>query len=206
MIFQLQCCFFLFFSVFFYNIAPNADEMTFSFQEQKDMLDFYSTQKIRLVAELKHTESMLRKLNGGNVDKSSGVLLTRTGEKAKKRGPKSVWGKFILDVLKTANHPMRYNEIIQIALERNGLPASSHPKVRASILNSAFRLRAIQGRIATVGERGKKDKFIVLRNWLNDSGDVRSEDKAWLKEHHSFVPLPVNIAEMNNPRYDEDLG
>jgi len=199
----------LFFSVFFgffYNIAPNADEMTFSFQEQKDMLDFYSTQKIRLVAELKHTESMLRKLNGGNVDKSSGVLLTRTGEKAKKRGPKSVWGKFILDVLKTANHPMLYNEIIQIALERNGLPASSHPKVRASILNSAFRLRAIQGRIATVGERGKKDKFIVLRNWLNDSGDVRSEDKAWLKEHHSFVPLPANIAEMNNPRYDEDLG
>ena len=180
--------------------------MTFSFQEQKDMLDFYSTQKTRLVAELKHTESMLRKLNGGNVDKSSGVLLTRTGEKAKKRGPKSVWGKFILDVLKTANHPMRYNEIIQIALERNGLPASSHPKVRASILNSAFRLRAIQGRIATVGEKGKKDKFIVLRNWLNDSGDVRSEDKAWLKEHHSFAPLPVNIAEMNNPRYDEDLG
>ena len=169
------------------------------------MLDFYSSQKIRLVAELKHAEHMLRKLSGGNVDKSSGVLLTRTGEKAKKRGPKSVWGKFILEVLKTSNHPMRYNEIIQIALEQNGLPASSQPKVRASILNSAFRLRAIQGRIATVGEKGKKDKFIVLRSWVADSGDVRKEDKAWLKEHHSFEPLPINIAEIKNPRYDEDL-
>lgn len=179
--------------------------MTLSSQEQKDMLAFYASQKLRLASELKHAETMLRKLNGGNVDKSSGVLLTRTGEKAKKRGPKSVWGKFILDVLKTSDHPMRYNEIIQIALERNGLPASSHSKVRASILNSAFRLRAIQGRIVTVGQKGKKDKFLVLRSWLNDSGDVRKEDKVWLKEQHSFEALPVNIAEIKNPLYDEDL-
>lgn len=179
--------------------------MIISNQEHSDMLDFYAGQKIRLAAELKHVEIMLRKLRGGNVDANSGVLLTRTGEKAKKRGPKSVWGKFILEVLKTTNHPMRYNEIIDIALERHGLPASSHSKVRASILNSAFRLRAIQGRIATVGEKGKKDKFIVLRNWVDDSGIIRQEDQVWLKDQHSFVALPINTEEIKKPRYDEDL-
>ena len=187
------------------NFGVKIWQMILSTADKTAMTTFYSGQKIRLQAELKHAESMLRKLKGENVDESTGAILTRTGEKARKRGPKSVWGKFILEQLDASNHPMRYNELIQRAMEDNNLEPSMHSKVRASILNSAFRLRSIQGRIATVGEKGKKDKFLVLKNWLNEKGEVRNSDHEWLLENHSFHALPVNLEELQSPRYEEDM-
>ena len=76
--------------------------MELNAREVKDILSFYQEEKLRLNAKLKHVDAMLRKLQGNNVDSESGVLLTRTGTKAKKRGPKSVWGKFILKQLARA--------------------------------------------------------------------------------------------------------
>ena len=80
------------------------------------MFSFYHEEKLRLNAKLKHVDAMLRKLQGNNVDSESGVLLTRTGAKAKKRGPKSVWGKFILEQLAKAQRPMTYKELMDIAM------------------------------------------------------------------------------------------
>lgn len=171
-----------------------------------EVIAFYESQKIRLTAELKHVESFLRKLHGQNRDNDTGVLLTRKGQKARKRGPKSVWGKFILEKLKQNNCPMRYSDLIQLAMHEGGRSASEMSKIRASILNSAFRLRAIQGKIATVGEDGKKDKFLVLRSWLDEQGNVRKEDKKWLKDHHSFYPRTVELSSLASPKYAEDLN
>ena len=56
--------------------------------EVKEMLSFYQEEKLRLNAKLKHVDAMLRKLQGNNVDSESGVLLTRTGAKAKNAAPK----------------------------------------------------------------------------------------------------------------------
>ena len=78
-------------------------------------------------------------------------------------------------------------------------------KVRASILNSAFRLRAIQGKIVTVGEDGKKDKFIVARNWVDDNGRIRKNDLQYLSERHGFTPNRVDMTEIPKMRYAEDL-
>ena len=86
-----------------------------------------------------------------------------------------------------------------------GSGAKEHSKVRASILNSAFRLRAIQGRIVTVGEDGKKDKFIVSRNWVDDDGYIRKNDLKYLSEEHGFTPKRVDLSEMPQARYAEDL-
>ena len=84
---------------------------------------------------------MLRKLQGNNVDSESGVLLTRTGTKAKKRGPKSVWGKFILKQLAKAQRPVTYEGLMDIALEIHDYDKYRFSNVRASILNSAFDFR-----------------------------------------------------------------
>jgi hypothetical protein len=179
--------------------------MEFSSQETSSILKFYSDQKNRLLGELKHVDQMLRKLKGESQDKETGVLLTQTGSKARKRGPKSVWGKFILEQLNEKNQPLRYNDLIALAMAVKGSGAKEHSKVRASILNSAFRLRAIQGRIVTVGEDGKKDKFIVSRNWVDDDGCIRKSDLKYLSEEHGFTPKRVDVSEMPQARYAEDL-
>ena len=179
--------------------------MELSKLETESILKFYSEQKNRLVGELKHVDQMLRKLKGQDQDKETGVLLTQTGSKARKRGPKSIWGKFILEQLNEKNRPLRYNDLIAIAMEAKGSGADDHPKVRASILNSAFRLRAIQGRIITVGEDGKKDKFIVSRNWVDDDGHIRKSDLKYLAEEHGFTPKRVDVSNMPHARYAEDL-
>jgi hypothetical protein len=179
--------------------------MEFSPQESASILKFYTDQRNRLLGELKHVELTLRKLKGKNQDKETGVLLTQTGSKARKRGPKSVWGKFILEQLIEENRPLRYSDLIGLAMEKKGSGSDDYSKVRASILNSAFRLRAIQGRIFTVGEDGKKDKFIVSRNWVDDSGRVRKSDLKYLSEEHGFTPKPVDMSNMPQARYAEDL-
>ena len=179
--------------------------MEFSSQETASILKFYSDQKNQLLGELKHVDQMLRKLKGESQDKETGVLLTQTGSKARKRGPKSVWGKFILEQLDEMNQPLRYNDLIALAMKTKGSESKNHEKVRASILNSAFRLRAIQGRIVTVGEDGKKDKFIVSRNWVDDHGRIRKSDLKHLSEEHGFTPKRVDVSGLPQPRYAEDL-
>ena len=95
--------------------------MKLSTKETASILKFYTDQKSRLLGELKHVEQTIRKLNGESQDKETGVLLTQTGSKARKRGPKSVWGKFILEQLSEMNQPLRYNDLIALAMERKGL-------------------------------------------------------------------------------------
>lgn len=175
-------------------------------KEVADVISYYEDEKIRLNAKLKHVEAMLRKLEGNHVDSESGVLLTRTGTKAKKRGPKSVWGKFVLEQLENKNRPMTYRELMDIAIEQKGIDKSKFANIRASILNSAFRLRAISGKIATIGEAGKKEKFIVLTSWLDDKGTIPASQVKYLKEQMNFNPEPVDIDSIPKPRYEEDLG
>jgi len=179
--------------------------MELSAKEIGSIIHYYSEQKRRLLGEIKHVDQILRKLKGQSQDEATGVLLTQTGSKARKRGPKSVWGKFILEQLEEKDMPLRYNDLIALAMEKKGRKSDDYPKVRASILNSAFRLRAIQGKIVTVGEDGKKDKFIVARNWVDDNGRIRKNDLQYLSERHGFTPNRVDMTEIPKMRYAEDL-
>lgn len=179
--------------------------MQLSNKDISDSIAFYEDERLRLTGKLKHVESMLRKLSGGNIDSQSGVLLTRTGSKAKKRGPKSVWGKFVLEQLEATDRPMTYRELMDIAMESKGLDKSKFANVRASILNSAFRLRAISGKITTVAESGKKEKFIVLSDWLNKEGKLSSKHNQWLNKEMGFKPDAVDMSSIPKPKYEEDL-
>jgi hypothetical protein len=179
--------------------------MELSPKEVKDMISFYQDEKIRLNAKLKHVDALLRKLQGNNVDSESGVLLTRTGTKAKKRGPKSVWGKFILEQLDVAQRPMTYKELMDIAMDTHGYDQSKYANVRASILNSAFRLRAIAGKVTTIGELGKKEKFIVSTKWLDKKGHLPKAHIKWLKETMDFTPEKVDMSSIPQAKYEEDL-
>lgn len=179
--------------------------MELSAREIRDMVSFYQDEKLRLNAKLKHVDALLRKLQGNNVDSESGVLLTRTGTKAKKRGPKSVWGKFILEQLDKVQRPMTYKELMDIAMDIHGYDQSKFSSVRASILNSAFRLRAIAGKVTTIGELGKKEKFIVSTKWLDENGQLPKAHVKWLKETMDFRPEKVDLDSVPQAKYEEDL-
>lgn len=203
----------VFFSFFYRNYyfrsaayLPNEHIMELNTREVKEMLSFYQEEKLRLNAKLKHVDAMLRKLQGNNVGSESGVLLTRTGAKAKKRGPKSVWGKFILEQLAKAQRPMTYKELMDIAMETHGYDKSKFSNVRASILNSAFRLRAIAGKVTTIGELGKKEKFLVSTAWLNEKGQLPKAHMKWLKETMNFTPERVDMNTIPVAKYEEDLA
>ena len=171
----------------------------------KDILSFYQEEKLRLNSKLKHVDAMFRKLRGNNVDSESGVLLTRTGTKAKKRGPKSVWGKFILKQLAKAQRPMTYKELMDIAMETHGYDKSRFSNVRASILNRAFRLRTIAGKVTTIVELGKKEKFLVSTTWFDEKGELPKAHTKWLKETMNFTPELVDMSSIPVAKYEKDL-
>ena len=198
-------CFFLFFLTILSEISvKNIESMNFNEAETKELADFYNQEKIRIQAQLRHVEKILRKISGRTMD-SSGVILTKQGFKAKKRGPKSVWGKFILEQLAICKRPMSYKELMEIAMKLHGGGNSNYQSIRASILNSAFRLRSIQGKVATVHQEGKKEKFIVLVQWLDDKGMLPKEQQNWLKKEKNFFPSAVDLSEIPVPKYAEDL-
>ncbi len=167
---------------------------------------YYEEERIRLASKLKHVDSILRKISGANTDLETGVILTKQGEQAKKRGPKSIWGKFILEQLKQRQQPLSYKDLMVEAMKSRSEQNPKYQNVRSSILNSAFRLRAIQGKIATVQQEGKKEKFIVLRSWVDDKGGLSKSHRQWLKKHRDFVASPVDLSSLPSPKYAEDLS
>jgi hypothetical protein len=198
----------LFFSVFFMHywyIRRKPARMNLNTKDMAEIAKYYAEEKLRLSSKLKHIDAILRKISGDNIDAESGVILTKRGDKAKKRGPKSVWGKFILDCLEEKNHPLSYRDLMDLAMEKNNLDKSKFQSIRASILNSAFRLRAIQGKITTVGEEGKKEKFLVMTKWLNPKGVLNGNHAQWLRKEMNFNPAPVDMDELPKPKYEEDL-
>lgn len=178
--------------------------MNFTDRDQVEMVDFYSQEKLRLTASLKHVEKMLRKLSLGASKSGSELVLTKMGALAKKRGPKSVWGKFVLDCLTEHNRPMSYKELIHLGMAFKKWPASRFTEVRASILNSAFRLRAIQGKIQTVGRDGKKEKCLILTEWLNESGKMSAKHERAFEKLAGGVPTVVDMSAIPSLKFAEE--
>lgn len=153
----------------------------FTAQMEKDMFAFYTEEKIRLEAKLSHVNKVLSKFNSGAVSIETSTTTkavaskpaSKSSEKKKRRGPKSKWGKFIVNRLRARQKPMSYEELIDDAISINKMPADKHAAARASILNSAFRLRTVHGKIVTVGRSGRKEKLIVLTKWLDEEGNLQ---------------------------------
>ena len=108
----------------------------------------------------------------------------------KKRGPKSVWGNFILRRLRQCDRPLSYSELVRDAMVMHNLPASKEKNAKASVLNAAFRLRTHLNKVDTIGLPGKKERFLVLTSWMNPKGG--------LKEPYDKVFKSVAITPMDD--------
>lgn len=107
--------------------------------------------------------------------------------------------------LEQANTPLSYKTLVKRGLEFKKLDFNSEGLVRASILNSAFRLRSIHGKIATVGQFGKKEKFLILASWLDESGAMSQKHQDFFMKIAGGAPERVDVSTLPKPRYDEDI-
>lgn len=178
--------------------------MDFSQKELQDMKRFYEQERGRLIGQLSHVEEMLVKLTGQPLAPrrvaASSALST---SKQRKRGPKSVWGNFIVKRLRARNRPMTYKELIDDAMAIHRLGPDREASARASILNSAFRLRTVHGRVETIGRAGKKEKFLVLTKWLDQDGMLTSPFDEEFRKIAGGRHVAVDMAAIPTPRYDE---
>lgn len=160
-------------------------QVALSRQELDEMRLAYEQEYVKLKHRLDHITGVLdrigsdvigttpkRSLTAPTKVRTESVAEKKGRKRRKKRGPKSVWGNFILRRLRQADRPISYAEMIRDAMVLHNLPEAKRKNARASILNSSFRLRAIHGKIDTVGEEGKKEKFLVLTKWLDENGKL----------------------------------
>lgn len=182
-------------------------KIDFTPKEIASLKRHFSMERARLNAELAHVELMLDKLGGGvsasSVASQSSRGLTAKGLPQKKRGPKSVWGTFIQKRLRARNRPMSYDELIDDAMSIHKIPEAKRESAKASILNSAFRLRTVHGKITTVGRAGKKDKMVVLTKWLEDSGALKAEHAASFKEAMGGKAQRVDMSSIPESPYPD---
>lgn len=180
--------------------------MEFTTQEIQSMKRFYEAERGRLIGQLMHVEQMLEKITGSPL--SPRQLMrdynSMATNRPKKRGPKSIWGNFIVKRLRARNRPMTYKELIEDAMSIHHLPEEKENSVRASILNSAFRLRTVHGRVETVGRAGRKEKFLVLTNWLDNDGMLKSPYDQEFKSLSGGKHVAVDMSAIPSPRYISD--
>jgi hypothetical protein len=178
----------------------------FKESELQQIRSFYEQEKFQLLAKLQHVEEVLVRLDGGVKEISGGAtpkpatavaparrkpgrprktesateVKAKKAGRPRKRGPKSVWGNFILKRLRQCNRPLGYAELVRDAMVMHNLPASKEKNAKASVLNAAFRLRTHLKKIDTVGLPGKKEKFLVLTSWLEGENKLKAPyDKAF---------------------------
>ena len=171
--------------------------MQFSQDELKDMHAFYEQELATTVERLKHIERILQKLGSKKFNVEVNVASpTSTSTKSpktaptrrksnKKRGPKSIWGNFVLNKLKELDKPLTYDELIAEGMKFANVGKDKEVSIRQSIVNVTYRLRAKERKIDTFSN-GTRIKFIALKTWFKD-GEI---DPAYAAKASDVKPEP----------------
>lgn len=164
------------------------DTLKLNGEELETMKAFYQEELSRTISRLQHIKSVLNQLGGKttnieiNVEGVGPVKSVSTGsqesaapkKQGKKRGPKSVWGSFILKRLQQLDRPLTYNELVDEAMVFFKLSEAKKQTVVNAINNSAFRLRKNSGRVDTFSAGGR-EKYVALKSWFESSGKIKPE-------------------------------
>ncbi|MCB0762143.1 MAG: hypothetical protein KDC12_11525 [Flavobacteriales bacterium] len=156
--------------------------------QKAEMRSFYEAELQKSLLQIRHLREVLDQLKDvDSVEISAGGVLPASGVKKKatapakpastrkrrkKRGRKSIWGDYILKELKATDRPLLYSEIIESAKIRFNIPDSKMKELKAAINQSAFRLRTIHEKIDTIGAEGKKERYMALKAWYDEEGNI----------------------------------
>lgn len=167
----------------------------------KAIRSYYEKERNDLLVKLQYIDQVFSTLSSaeGRVpsNKPAKLRVSKPASEAagkrgrpKKRGPKSVWGDFIMRRLRQSDRPLSYNELIRDAMIMHNLPDGKLKEARSSILNATFRLRTVAGKIDTKGIEGRKERFIVLTTWLAEGGDLAP---AYQEKFNELARLPEEL-------------
>lgn len=164
--------------------------LKFEASDLETMRDFYREELKKTLARLEHINDVLTKLGDQSTTiniqfdaadnqsaismkpaKSASKETSSASSKGKKRGPKSVWGTFILKRLQQLDKPLTYNQLVDEAMVVFKLEEEKRQSVVNAIINSAFRLRKNSGRIDTFSA-GSREKFVALKSWFEEPGKI----------------------------------
>ena len=155
------------------------NNLVLTHEDRSEMKQFYLGELETALRKVKHIKTILFKLNDGSCDdeenpnKKTSLISTyqvepdTTREKGT-RGRKSLWGNYILSLLKEEDQPLSYTQIINMAVEKFDLPDEKIKNVKQAITNSAFRLRVTNKKIDTFGLPGKKERYLCLSEWFTE--------------------------------------
>lgn len=167
------------------------DTLKISTEEREAMRSFYQEERSKILARLNHVQGMLEKIGDTSMNIEINLSGSAEGEtstadsasstprqpkkrKGKKRGPKSVWGSFILKRLQQLDKPLTYNELVDEAMVFFKLSESKRQTVVNAINNSAFRLRKNSERIDTFSAGGR-EKYVALTSWFDEPGKINKD-------------------------------
>jgi hypothetical protein len=168
------------------------ESLKFEAADLETMRDFYREELKKTLTRLEHINGVLTKL--GDRTTTINIQFEGAGQsavskkpvapaaketsssrsKGKKRGPKSVWGTFILKRLQQLDKPLTYNQLVDEAMVVFKLEEEKRQSVVNAIINSAFRLRKNSGRIDTFSA-GSREKFVALKSWFDEPGKISKD-------------------------------
>ncbi|MEQ9188721.1 MAG: hypothetical protein RLP15_13385 [Cryomorphaceae bacterium] len=176
--------------------------MQFSSEEVKAMKAFYEQELSSTLERLKHIQGVLTKIGGSQISveinlgstasrpnqaSAKTVKKTTKAKRGAKRGPKSIWGNFVMKKLKELDKPLTYEELIEEAMKFANVPPENAQKIRQSIINVTFRLRTNDRKIDTFS-KGSRIKYVALKSWFDDQGKI---DPAYAKKASNVKPKPT---------------
>lgn len=146
--------------------------------------EMYEQELLKTLDRLAHIEAILSQLNGFQPASTSQTLTEKSPEikavkkpvaqKSKKRGPRSVWGNFVLKRLKDLDKPLTYNELVEEAMRFSNVGPEKEKSIRQSIINTTFKLRTAEGDIDTFS-MGNRIKYLALKEWFDEHGQIKAE-------------------------------
>ncbi|MGB3591585.1 MAG: hypothetical protein WBA16_07855 [Nonlabens sp.] len=99
----------------------------------------------------------------------------------KKRGRKSIWGKFIKSRLKATQTPLSYDDMTYHAIAIKNLEPADFDKTRQKIVAAAFALRNKQDVIDTYAIKGSRTKYMGYKAWFEREGLLKEEYRNKIK-------------------------
>ncbi|WGK64425.1 hypothetical protein [Croceiramulus getboli] len=168
----------------------NKSNVSLSGDALKQIKLHYQEEYAKTLKKLKELEQVLQELDPVQLDAAPVTELntapsstadkpkTQKRKYKKKRGRKSVWGKFIMDRLKATQIPLSYDQMTNHAMVVKKLAPSEKDKTKRAISSAAFNLRKNAEKIDTYGIKGSREKYLVLSSWLDDKGQLEDKYKS----------------------------
>ena len=177
--------------------------INFNDAEITEMRQFYQEELNTTLRKLQHIKKILERLGsshqieinigGGQSDVPQASFLepkqaslpadiskgSHSRSRRKKTGPKSMWEPLILKRMRQLNRPLSYDELTQEIMVFAKIPSEKKASVKQAITNVIFRLRNRDKKLDTFS-LGSREKYIALRSWFDEAGDLKKEYKHYL--------------------------